>query len=86
VQHHPISRELRRNTDTQGYIFHDTPDLSVHGQQALDSMAGFLNSRPRRTLGWDSPYQAFAQLMQAIGQREAATIPRFSISGAAHRI
>jgi IS30 family transposase len=49
-------------------------DLSVHDQDALDSIADLMNNRPRQTLGWDSPYQAFMQLMSAIGEKSSATM------------
>ena len=49
-------------------------DLSVHDQDALDSMADLMNNRPRQTLGWDSPYQAFQKFMAAINEKNAATI------------
>ena len=49
-------------------------DLSVHDQDALDSMADLMNNRPRQTLGWDSPYQAFQRFMSAIAEKTSATI------------
>ena len=49
-------------------------DLSVHDQDALDSIADLMNNRPRQTLGWDSPYQVFMRLMQAIDEKSSATI------------
>ena len=49
-------------------------DLSVHDQDALDSIADLMNNRPRQTLGWDSPYQAFQKFMAAINEKNAATI------------
>ena len=49
-------------------------DLSVHDQDALDSMADLMNNRPRQTLGWDSPYQAFQRFMAAIAEKSSATI------------
>jgi len=51
----------------------------VHDQDALDSIADMMNNRPRQTLGWKSPYQAFQQFMQAIAQRQDATIHWISI-------
>ena len=49
-------------------------DLSVHDQDALDSIADLMNNRPRQTLGWDSPYQAFMRLMAAVAEKSSATI------------
>ena len=49
-------------------------DLSMHDQDALDSMADLMNNRPRQTLGWDSPYQAFQRFMAAIAEKNCATI------------
>jgi len=49
-------------------------DLSVHDQQALDSIADLLNNRPRQTLNWRSPIQAFRDLMQGLAGQAQATI------------
>lgn len=34
-------------------------DLSVHDQEALDSIADLMNNRPRQTLNWDRPTRRF---------------------------
>lgn len=38
-------------------------DLSVHTQHDLDEIAVMLNERPRKTLNWDSPAEAYAQAL-----------------------
>jgi len=39
-------------------------DLSVYSQQQLEAIADLLNNRPRQTLNWLTPHQAFANFLQ----------------------
>ena len=56
------------NENTNGLLrqyFPKGTDLSAHGAEALAAVAGTLNSRPRKTLGWRTPGEAFDELLRS---------------------
>ena len=55
------------NENTNGLLrqyFPKGTDLSQHGTEELSAVAHALNTRPRKTLGWRTPAEAFDTLIK----------------------
>lgn len=56
------------NENTNGLLrqyFPKGTDLAAHSAEDLEAVAAELNARPRKTLGWETPAERLAKLLQA---------------------